>query len=71
MMHIRRVRIVMPARFAATAPQAAREIAERMVNAAHDQPPAPRTELRLPDTGTPAQIGLAAGRLLGTTGDKP
>lgn len=70
-MHIRRVRIVLPARFAATAPDAAREIAERMVGATHGQPLASRTEVRLPDAGTPAQIGLAAGRSLNAKGDKP
>ena len=66
MTHIRKIRLVLPARMAATAPQAAREIAARMIDAAHGaELSAPAGPLTLRDRGQgPAQIGLAAGLAL-------
>lgn len=64
MMHIRRIRLVLPARFANIAPGAAREIAERMINAAHGRERTLGQPVRLTDRGqTAAQLGLEAGQM--------
>ena len=66
MTRIRRIRLILPARMARSAPQAAREIAERLVDTAHDAgfEPSGRS-VTIHDTGqNPSQIGLIAGRSL-------
>ena len=64
MTHIRKLRLVLPARFAKAGPAAAREIAERMIDANHGQESTLTGPIQLQDTGqTPAQIGLQAARM--------
>ncbi len=63
MKRIRKMRLVLPARFAQLGPAAARDIAERFVDASYDQQHVPNAIIRLHDTGqTSAQIGLQAAR---------
>ena len=69
MTHIRRLRIVLPARFGAQGAVAAREIAERLVDASHGHTDSLPPKITLQDTGqTPAQIGLQAARATKTPG---
>lgn len=72
MSHIRRLKITLPAHMAGIAPSAAREIAERMVDAAYGTDGlsgiAEGGTVTLEGAGrTPAQIGLAAGQSLQKT----
>ena len=63
MTRIRKLRLVLPASMAARPEEAAREIAQRMVDTAWDQGLAPGPALTMTDRGqSPAQIGLEAGR---------
>lgn len=65
MTRIRRMRLVLPARMAGIAPHAARQLAERMVDAAHDRGglEGAQPTITLTDRGqTPAQFGLQAAQ---------
>lgn len=67
MTHIRRLRITLPARMAGIAPSAAREIAERMVDASYtgdgQTTLSDGARVILGDHGqSPAQIGLSAAQ---------
>lgn len=68
MTHIRRLKITLPARMAGIAPHAAREIAERMVDATYDTGLTDGV-VTLQDSGqTPAQIGLSVAQRLAKPG---
>jgi len=63
MTRIRKLRLVLPANLASRPEEAAREIAQRMVDTAWEQGLAPGPSLTVTDRGqSPAQIGFEAGR---------
>ncbi len=67
MTRIRRLRLILPPRFAGIAPHAAREIAQRLVDTTHDAGAETLAALSAPVTLTDhgqsaAQIGVQAGQ---------